>query len=76
MALDNQQWLMCHKAKPNSNLMSNPYAEKNSCNTIQLRAGKDKGVHAFLKGINQKVNIIVWLEFELTTMLQSSTMNL
>ena len=27
--------------------------------------GGDKGVHTFPKGISPKVNIIVWLEFEL-----------
>ena len=27
---------------------------------------KDKGVHAFPKGISLKVNKIVWLEFKLT----------
>ena len=27
---------------------------------------RDKGVHAFPKSINPKVNIIVWLEFELS----------
>ena len=34
---------------------------KKSNDTIWL----DKGVHAFLKGISLKVNIIVWLEIEL-----------
>ena len=27
---------------------------------------EDKGVHTFLKGIFPKVNVIVWLEYELT----------
>ena len=27
---------------------------------------RDKGVHAFPKGISLKVNVIAWLEFELT----------
>ena len=26
--------------------------------------GRDMGVHAFLKGINLKVNVIAWLEFK------------
>ena len=29
--------------------------------------GRDKGVHAFLKGIDPKVSVMVQLEFELTT---------
>ena len=37
---------------------------KVSCSTIT--AGEDKRVHFFPKGISLKVNVIAWLEFELT----------
>ena len=47
-------------------LMPNPFLWKNSRGTIQPKAGGDKSVHAFQKGISLKVNIIAWLEFELT----------
>ena len=33
---------------------------------------RDKGVHAFPKGINLKGNVMVWLKFELTTMSRSN----
>ena len=36
------------------------------------KAGKDKAVHSFPKDMSPKVNVIVWLEFEHTTMSQSS----
>ena len=41
---------------------------KNSCGTIQPIACEDKGVSTFPKSINLKVNVIVQLKFELTTM--------
>ena len=39
---------------------------------IQLIAGENKGVNTFPRSISPKVNVIAWLEFELTTMLQSN----
>ena len=39
--------------------------------TIYSIAGRDKGVHAFPKGISLKVNVIVLLKFKLTMMSQS-----
>ena len=47
------------------------YEQHGYCLTNKL---EDKGVHTFSKGINLKVNVIVLLEFGLTTMLQSSTL--
>ena len=46
-------------------LMPKPSFQKNSSCTIQPLAKGDKDVHAFLKSISLKVNVIVWLEFEL-----------
>ena len=44
---------------------------KNSNGTIYPPPNSwgNKGVHTFSKGISPKVNVIAWLEFELTTML-------
>ena len=36
----------------------------------------DKEVHIFPNNINMKINITVWLEFELTTMLHSSMLTI
>ena len=37
---------------------------------------EDKGAHTFSKGIRLKVNVIAWMEFELTTILQSSALTI
>ena len=39
-------------------------SSENSFDTIQVRTGKAKGVHAFAKSNSLKVNVIVRLEFE------------
>ena len=49
LALDYQQWLICHKAK------------RNQTKTI---TGGDREAHTFLKSISQKVNLILRLEFK------------
>ena len=34
----------------------------------------EKGIHTFPEGVSLKMNLIAWLEFELTTKLQSRTL--
>ena len=47
-------------------LIPKPFLSKNSNDTILSISEKDKGFHAFTKSISLKVNVIAWLEFELT----------
>ena len=53
-------------------LMPKPSLQKNSSGTIYSHSWGNKGVHAFPKDISLKLNVIVRLEFELMTMLQST----
>ena len=55
MAPQPSQVIQCHPCRRTIVILFNSY-----------QGWGNKGVHAFSKGMSLKVNIIAWLEFELT----------